>query len=321
MTETIFDQIRKNCQRAAHRAGHVRINYDGISAYASALPVEKAAQPQLDPACHYLDRQKHTVSFLLILDTINFGSGWFPHLSKRPGMSGYFTTASSLNDFFKKNGPLSAEQLAEISVDQCTLIFNQDPANKPIRELMQHFAAALNDLGRYLLNRFKGSFCGLVEAAGSCAGRLVQLLKEMPYFNDVEPYQELQVPFFKRAQIVAADLAAAFQGQTWGHFGDLDQLTIFADNLVPHVLRLDGILRYEEALTARIDAAELIPAGSPEEIEIRAGAVHAVELIKKSICDSGQPITSPQLDYLLWNRGQSPNYKAVPRHRTRTVFY
>jgi hypothetical protein len=321
MTEIIFDQIRETCERVANRAGHVRINYDGICAYASSLPLEKAVQPQLDPACHYLDRQEDTLSFLLTLDTINFGSGYFPHLRKRPGMSGYFTTASSLNDFYKKDGPLSAEQLAEMSVDHCTQIFNQDPANKTIRELMQYFATALKNLGRYLLNRFNGSFCGLVETADASAGRLVQLLKEMPYFNDVEPYHELEVPFFKRAQIVAADLAVAFQGQTWGHFADIDQLTIFADNLVPHVLRMDGILIYEEELIARIEAAALIPAGSSEEIEIRAGAVHAVELIKKSICDSGQPVTSSQLDYFLWNRGQLPNYKAIPRHRTRTVYY
>ncbi len=321
MTETIFDQIRATCEKVTNRARHVRINYDRILPYASSLPVEKALKPQLDPACHYLGRQEDTLSFLLILDTINFGSGYFPHLRKRPGMSGYFTTASSLNDFFKHNGPLSAEQLAGVSVDQCTLIFDQDPANQTIRELMQHFTTALNDLGRYLLNQFDGSFSGLVEAAGSSAGRLVQLLKKMPCFNDVEPYHELAVPFFKRAQIVAADLAVAFQGQAWGHFSDIDQLTIFADNLVPHVLRMDGILRYEEALIARIEAAELIPAGSPAEIEIRAGAVHAVELIKKSICNSDQPVTSSQLDYFLWNRGQLPNYKAVPRHRTRTVYY
>ena len=321
MTETVFDQIRESCERVANRAKHVRINYDGISAYASSLPVEKAVNPQLDPASHFLGRQKDTLSFLLILDTINFGSGYFPHLRKRPGMSGYFTTASSLHDFCKKHGPLSAEQLAAISVDKCTQIFNQDPADKTVRELMQHFATALNDLGRYLLNRFDGSFSGLVEAADSSAGRLVPLLKEMPYFNDIEPYDELAVPFFKRAQIVAADLAVAFHGQGWGYFGDLDQLTIFADNLVPHVLRMDGILRYEASLIARIEAAALIPAGSSEEIEIRAGAVHSVELIKKSICDSGQPVTSSQLDYFLWNRGQLPNYKAVPRHRTRTVFY
>lgn len=321
MTETIFDQIRETCENVVGQARHVQINYDRIPTYASSLPVEKAVHPQLDPACHYLGRQEDTLSFLLILDSINFGSGYFPHLRKRPGMSGYFTTAASLNDFYKHNDPLSAEQLAAISVEQCTLIFDQDPANKTIRELMQHFTTALNDLGRYLLNRFNGNFAGLVEAADSSAGRLVQLLRKMPYFSDVEPYQGRAVHFFKRAQIVAADLAVAFQGQAWGHFGDIEQLTIFADNLVPHVLRLDGILKYEEALIARIEAAALIPAGSSEEIEIRASAVHAVELIKKSICDSGQAVTSSQLDYFLWNRGQLPQYKAVPRHRTRTVYY
>ena len=44
-------------------------------------------------------------------------------------------------------------------------------------------------------------------------------------------------------------------------FHDLDRLTIFADNLVPHVLRVDGVLRYDPALAARIDAGELLPPG------------------------------------------------------------
>ena len=321
MTDTIFDQIRDNCARVAARSGQVHINFDRIPSYAAALPLKELAAPLLDPNCHYLGRQQDTLAFLLILDTVNFGSGYFPHLRKRPGMSGYFTTASSLHDYFKKRGPLSADQLAVISVEHCTRIFEQDPANEPIRELMQHFATALNDLGRYLLNQFNGSFSELVEAADSSAGRLVKLLRNMPYFNDVVSYHNLEVPFFKRAQIAAADLALAFNGQSWGYFGDMDQLTIFADNLVPHVLRMDSVLSYEESLISRIEAVELIPAGSAEEVEIRACAVHAVELIKQAICAAGHYITSSQLDYFLWNRGQQPQYNAVPRHRSRTVFY
>jgi hypothetical protein len=321
MTETIFDQIRDSCERVAHRAGRVRIEIDRIRAYASSLPLEKLLHPALDPNSHYLGRQQDTLAFLLILDSINFGSGYFPHLRKRPGMSGYFTTASSLHDYFKKHDPISAEQLAEISVDQCTRIFGQDPANRVIQELMQHFATALNDLGRYLLDDFKGSYAALVEAADSSAGRLAGLLRKMPYFNDVAPYDDLEVPFFKRAQIVAADLAIAFEGQSWGCFRDLDQLTIFADNLVPHVLRMDGVLRYDPLLLSRIEAESPIPAGSTEEVEIRACAVQAVELIKQSLGHGGKQITSSQLDYFLWNRGQLPKYKAVPRHRARSVFY
>ena len=321
MTETIFDRIRNTCAQVADQASLVRIEYDRIPAYASSLPVAKAVNPQLDPACHYLGRQKNTLSFLLVLDTINFGSGYFPHLRKRPGKSGYFTIALSLHDYYTKTGPLTAQQIAAVTVDRCTRIFDQDPANKVVEELMRHFSAALNDLGRFLIERFNGSFTGLVESAASSAGRLVQLLRNMPYFNDVQAYHRLAVPFFKRAQIIAADLSLAFQGQGWGQFYDLDQMTIFADNLVPHVLRMDGILRYEESLLARINSETLIPAGSPGEVEIRAAAVHAVELIKKSICEAGQYITASQLDNFLWNRGQHPHYKAVPRHRTRTIYY
>ena len=116
-------------------------------------------------------------------------------------------------------------------------------------------------------------------------------------------------------------MSIAFKGRGWGYFEDLDQMTIFADNLVPHVLRMDGVLIYEKPLLDRIAAGRLIPAGSPEEIEIRASAVHAVELIKKEIRKTGRFITSPDLDNFLWNRGQQPRYKAVPRHRTRCVFY
>ena len=64
-------------------------------------------------------------------------------------------------------------------------------------------------------------------------------------------------------------------------FADLDRLTIFADNLVPHVLRCEGVLVYERSLAARIDAGELLPPGGAER-EIRACAVHACELISRA---------------------------------------
>jgi len=317
----IFDRIRTSCRNVADRAGRVRINYSRISAYAASLPVETVTDRQLDSSCHYLGKEEDTVNFLLTLDAINFGSGYFPYLRKRPGMSGYFTVASSLRDTYARQGPLSAGQLAEITVEECTRIFHQDPDNTVARELMQHFSTAFNDLGRYVLTRFNGSFTALVEAAASSAGLLVQLLKNMPYYNDVASYDGRNVLFYKRAQISAADLSWAFQGQGWGNFEDLDQMTIFADNLVPHVLRIDGILIYEDALIARINDGQLIPAGSTEEVEIRACALHAVELIKNELTGSGQTITSPDLDNFLWNRGQQPEYKAIPRHRTRCVFY
>jgi hypothetical protein len=117
--------------------------------------------------------------------------------------------------------------------------------------------------------------------------------------------------FYKRAQIAPSDLALAGVAA----FDDLDRLTIFADNLVPHVLRVDGVLRYEPELAAHIDAGRPLAPGRAER-EIRACAVHACELL----CE--RTALAPRLlDVALWNRGQAPAYKAIPRHRTRSVFY
>ncbi|MGH2742213.1 MAG: queuosine salvage family protein, partial [Thermoleophilaceae bacterium] len=98
-------------------------------------------------------------------------------------------------------------------------------------------------------------------------------------------------------------------------FHDLDKLTIFADNLVPHVLRVDGVLRYDPALAAHIDAEWPLAPGEAER-EIRACALHACEQLAERT-----GIAARLLDIRLWNRGQAPEYKAVPRHRTRSVYY
>ena len=84
---------------------------------------------------------------------------------------------------------------------------------------------------------------------------------------------------------------------------------------------MDGGLIYEKSLIERIAAGTLIPAESAGEVEIQACAVHAVELVKNEIRKTEQTINSPDLDNFLWNRGQQSHYKAVPRHRTRCVFY
>ncbi len=93
---------------------------------------------------------------------------------------------------------------------------------------------------------------------------------------------------------------------------------MFADNLVPHVLRLDRVLSFTPGLVQRIEAGTLIEHGSPEEVEIRACAVQAVELI---VAAAPVAVTAAEVDEILWNRGQQRDYKALPRHRSRTTAY
>ena len=322
MKAKLLSEIREQCRVVAQKASFVRIAEARIAPYAEALPLDLAIHAELDPQTHFVGQAEGTLSFFVVLDAINFGSGYFPHLHKIANKSGYFTIAAGLTDHYREKGPLSARQLADITPTDCARIFQQAPNNPPIAELMRLFAAAWNDLGEWLLRRFDGSFRGLIESAAGSAEQLVIELYEMPFYKDVLPYGEMRVPFYKRAQLTAADLSLAFQGKGYGRFDDLSELTIFADNLVPHVLRVDGVLIYDDPLAGRIDSGELIPAGSPEEVELRACALHAVELMAAAVRQTGRPVTAMQLDYLLWNRGQQPFYKKIhPRHRTRTVFY
>ena len=284
--------MRATAREIAETARHVRIDEDRLAA------LDPGAPPQLDAERHYLEGSPEEVAhFLLVLDSVNFGSGWFPTLRKRPGMSGYFTVASSLTDFWRAEGGWSVEELAELEGEELAAVLGQEPGH----ELMELYAHALRDLGRFLAHR---RAIDVVEDAGGSGERLAETLAAgMPFFDDIG--------FWKRAQITANDLALAGVAD----FHDLDRLTIFADNLVPHVLRLDGVLVYDEALAARIDAGELLEPGG-EEREIRGCAVHACELLSRRL---GTP--ARDVDTALWNRGQAPAYKAVPRHRTRTTFY
>jgi hypothetical protein len=309
LVSDLLSQLRSACALVAERARYVRIDTDRIPGYIGSLPMDRPpGRP--DPDCHLTDGSREELAaFWLTLDAINFGSGWFPTLRKRDGRSGYFTIAVAVKERFAAAGPWSAHELREIDVGELAAVLGQDPGH----ELMGLFAASLNELGRRVADEHGGRFAGVVDAAGSSAVALVELLRAWGCFSDTSRYDGIPVPFLKRAQISAADLARAGVAA----FRDLDRLTMFADNLVPHVLRLDGLLSYDPALVERIERGELLEHGSPEEVEIRACALHTVARVAAERAGA----LEADIDYLLWHRGQESRYKAQPRHRSRCTAY
>jgi Potential Queuosine, Q, salvage protein family len=302
----IVDEIREACAWVAARARSVGIDEAAIPAYAAALP-----EPSTTADDTLIEGSTELrAAFHLTLDAVNFGSGWFPALRKREGRSGYWTIALGLRDRFAAHGAWSAEELRAITPADVAAPLGQDPGH----ELMALFARSLNDLGAHVADEHDGRFAAVAEAAHGSAVALAERLASWDCFADASPYEGRRVPFLKRAQIAAADLHHAGVADFGG---DLHRLTLFADNLVPHVLRLDGILRFDPALVAQIEGHELLAHDSPEEVEMRACAVHAVELI----CEARPGLTAQQVDHLLWTKGGGPRYKAVPRPRVRCTAY
>lgn len=285
----------------------MRLDEAALRDYAATLPA--AAEPVgSEPAAPFgAGDPEARAAFVLCLGAINFGSGWWPTIRKRPGHSGYRTIAAGVAERFRERGPWSATELAEIRPSEVAAAVGQD-ADHP---LMADFAAALRNVGEHVRDEHGGRFLTLPEAAGRSAPAVAGLLAGWRAFADASTYKGRPVPFFKRAQLVAADL-----DRFVAPLAEVERLTAFADNLVPHVLRVDGVLHLDPALAARIDAGELLDHGSPEEVELRACAVHAAELLA-----SASSLTPAEVDLALWTRGGQPRYKATPRPRSRNTAY
>ena len=177
---TIPERVREHCAAIAGSARHVSIDLD------AADRIEPGSEPVLDPERHYLEGSHEDVaSYLLTLDAINFGSGWFPTLRKRPGSSGYHTVAWSLAERFREAGPWTPGELTALDAADVADVLGQDRRH----ELMALYADALQSLGRFLTGR---SVAELLD--GSAAQLAETLAAGMPFFDDVG--------FWKRAQIV-----------------------------------------------------------------------------------------------------------------------
>jgi hypothetical protein len=318
---SVFDAIRGAAAQVMSRARSVRVDDADLEVLVADLRGALPAPAGLDPAHEKVGDESATLAYVLTLDAINFGSGYFPFLSKQPGRSGYLTIANRLAQQIRANGPWSPAELETLDVAACATVLGQDLEIPEVAELMDLYARALNDLGRFVREQYGGRFENVVEAADASAAALVESLSGMPFYRDIAHYDDFDVPFFKRAQITASDLYGVFAGKGYGRFTDIDELTMFADNLVPHVLRRRGVLVYAADLEQRIEAGELLPSGSAEEVEIRAGGVHAVEACVRLLHEHGVVSSARQIDGLLWSWGQRPEMKAHPRHRTRSTYY
>ncbi|HET6997135.1 MAG TPA: queuosine salvage family protein [Solirubrobacterales bacterium] len=310
MPISLPDQVRDSCAWVAERASSVRIDEAAIGGYARGLTGPEAPAPP-DPQTELLEGGRETrAAFAICLNAINFGSGWWPTIRKRPGLSGYSTVAAGVVDRFLDAGPWSAAELEDLSTTQIASALGQDPDHP----LMSDFARSLRDVGVHVRAEHEGRFETVVDASGGSAVALTDLLASWRAFADTSTYLGRTVPFFKRAQLAAADLDRAGVAS----FPDLERLTAFADNLVPHVLRVDGVLQLDPALEQRIEAGELLEHGSPEEVALRACTVHTIELL---VATSGGRLTAAEIDVALWNRGRAPRYKSIPRPRSRNTAY
>ena len=318
-------EVLKTAQEVAEKSLLVKIDEQALMNFSEKLSAEKIAAPSWNTFYHFYGKKEETIAYLLVLDSINFcfwpaiGNPKWEVEYQSEKFSGYFALAASLKKALESGVPLTnAQYLAKLSLKE----FKKFLGGTGDLQLLEFRVRSLNELGQMLMREYQGKAYALVEAAAQSALQLVRLVADkLPSFRDSAEYQGKKVFFYKRAQLFAADLCGASQGKEWGFFHDIDLLTAFADYKLPQVLRHVEVLRYEKALAQKVDHHTLLDAGSPEEVEIRANTIWAVELIRQELLVQGKNLKAMEIDWILWNLGQQEEYRINPYHQTLTVFY
>lgn len=180
----------------------------------------------------------------------------------------------------------------------------------------------LQEVGQVMTTKFEGKVSQVVKQAEGDALKLLDLIvNRFPSFHDTSVYNGKEIFFYKRAQLLTADISQVFSGAEFGDLDQLGELTACADYKLPQMLRKRGILEYVDDLAQRIDQKNEIPHGSPEEVEIRAHTIWAVELITRIVRETVPESIPMEVSDQLWLATQQKYPDDKPYHRSRTTAY
>lgn len=268
---------------------------------------------------------KNDVQLIFIEDTVNFcfwaekdKNKWrIEYPEGRMTTGGFESFLNCFRRALVEGAPiLETEYLASIKLEDVRKIFRGvDDIEIP---LIDKRLENLKEAGQILLNKFKGHFINALEEVGYDAIELVKLIyQNFPSFRDISVFDNQEVVFLKRAQICPNDLSYLVPDKPSRALKNLDQLTVLADYKLPQILRAFEITRYSKDLAERVDNYILIPAGSREEIEIRAATIWAGELIRQNL----GKYPAREIDYAIWLISQNLSKTIKPYHRTYTIYY
>lgn len=317
--------VLRSTRPVAESARWVTIDLDAVERTAALLAEARLSPPEWEEGLHFRDGSWRTAAFVLVLDALNFcfwsvGPERWRVEYQGEVFDGYWALVAALRRAVDAGVPLwDAEWLSSASFAELRSIFAPADLHGPPIPLLEARIANLREVGYGLQEMPIEELLGL--ANGSAAALVEEVVRRFPSFDDRVTIDGNDVRFYKRAQILVADLHGAFGGDGLGRFDDLDQLTAFADYKVPQVLRRFGVLCYAPELEDAIRAHQLIPAGSPWEVEIRAATVWGCELIRHVLMNTEKPLRSFEIDWALWLTGQSLPPGTEPYHRTPTIFY
>jgi len=308
--------ILESCRRVVRHARHVDVDEDTLRQRAVRIDRDAVGHPAPPAMLSTHGSREACANFVLLADCLNFcfwsDKPWVVTFAGREWTRTFAMLAGLVRAIQSDETWLQPRRWAEVPESEVGEMFAGVGRIPLLRERVE----VLRETGAVLVSKYDGEFVNLVEEAQASAPAIARLLaRDFPSFRDISEYDGERVALLKRAQICAADLASHWSSEGHGTLADLDALTVFADYRLPQLFRHWRILETSDALEQRIESLDEIPAGSAEEVELRAATICIGDRLARSL-----EVPAWRLDYFLWERSHDPDV-ALRHHRTRTVFY
>ncbi len=310
------------CREVAGDLRHLSISADAIESLASDLASESLPHPAWDHPAFPVTAGPTLDVVVWLGNALNF-CYWVPEGESMWSISiagqrevDAFALFGALNAAFEQGHDLGDAHV--LRSDAISAMFASGRGYLP---LVEDRIRILRDIGDILEHQFDGRLENAVEAAGKDAPGMASFLAAtFPSFNDVRRMNGIEIPLYKRAQLAAGMLHAARKARGAEGLCKIEQLTVYADYMLPVALRSLGIMQFSKELEDRVNARRLLDADSREETEIRVATVAACDQLLEVTREKGGEIDALKLDFWLWRRGFDCE-SDLPHHRTLTTDY
>jgi len=183
----------------------------------------------------------------------------------------------------------------------------------------------LNNVGDILVTKYGGDWINFIDDGpkklyDNGKGLIERLVRDFKRFDDHSIFENEKVYFLKLAQLAFWGIHRELS-KKYFYIDDMENMTAFADYIIPVALESFGIVKYSSELKEKIDLGILIDKDSIEEIEIRSSSIYVTAKLTELINNykkEEEKIIIPQLDFKLWT-----DFHADERshHLTKTIMY
>ncbi|CAO3695739.1 unnamed protein product [Rhizopus stolonifer] len=336
-TENFVDTVRSSC-RLFTETSPVKISPRAIEQFLETLDAEQYKELAHDstirlPLKFSTDQQE--INFVSMIDLLNFGSGYRMELHQAVDRGAFDTIRYGLMAMHIGGVDMDAKTLKEIDVYRVAELF-QFPIEREVRHETLDFVTlteptelkalavgimnVLNKTGEYLMVHGYEDLASFIlskakEVPQNAKFLTEELVKALVGLQDHYEFEGKKVYLFKKAQILVYHLWLTMREKVSEFdFKDIDELTIFADNVIPTMLVQLGILEIPEEWLETIKKNQDLT----EQVAttLRAASVVACDDLVKA---SKGTLTTGGLDVYLWRLGKVGDYRKIPRFQLKAT--